>query len=44
ELPGPDPNAAPLLVRPGLRDPAALRHGDGGGDLPPGDHPARAWP
>ena len=42
ELPGPDPDAPPILGRAGLRDPPALRHGDGGGDLPPGDRAARA--
>src|SRR5947209_12046181 len=42
ELPGPDPNAPPLLGRARLRHPPALRHGDGGGDFPPADGAARA--
>src|SRR3712207_1064958 len=37
QLPAPDPDAARLLERAGLRHPPALRHGEGGGDLPPGD-------
>src|SRR5690348_13388797 len=43
ELPGPDPHAPSLLGRAGLRDPAAIRHGDGGGDIPPRDRAALAW-
>src|SRR5690349_17276042 len=44
KLSGPDPDPAPLLGRSGLRHPAAIRPGDGGGDLPSGDGVARAWP
>src|SRR3954447_25443646 len=42
ELPGPDPHAPPLLGRARLRDPPALRHGNGGRDVPPCDDPALA--
>src|SRR5262245_7973011 len=42
QLPGPDPDPASLLGRSGLRHPAALRHGNGGRDLPPGDRPQGA--
>src|SRR5687768_1845980 len=41
QLPGPDPHAAPILERAGLRAAAAVRHGDGGWDLPPGHGAAR---
>src|SRR4051794_9193322 len=37
ELPGPDPHAPPLLGRARVRDPPALRHGNGGGDVSPRD-------
>jgi glycyl-tRNA synthetase alpha chain len=37
-LPGADPDAPRLLERAGLRDPPALRHGDGRGHLPPRHH------
>ena len=40
-LPGSDLRAAKLLVGPGLRHPAALRYGDGRGDLSHGDLLAR---
>ena len=43
-VPGPDPGAAAVLGRAGLRDPAALRHGGGRRHLPPGHHLARARP
>ena len=41
-VPGPDPGAAALLGGPGLRHPAALRHGGRRRHLPSGDHAARA--
>ena len=43
-VPGPDPGAAAVLGRAGLRDPAALRHGGGRRHLPSGHHLARARP
>src|SRR4051794_9638898 len=43
ELPGPDPHAPPLLGRARMCDPPALRHGNGGRDLPPRDGAALAW-
>ena len=43
-VPGPDPGAAAVLGRAGLRDPAALRHGGGRRHVPPGHHLARARP
>src|SRR5262245_61383717 len=36
------PDASRLLERAGLCHPPALRCGDGGGDIPPGDDAARA--
>ena len=41
-LPGPDLRAAEILGRSGLRDPAALRHGNGRGHVPHRDLPALA--
>src|SRR5581483_8267327 len=41
---GVHPRAPALLGRAGLRHPAALRHGNGRGHLPSGDHAARAGP
>src|SRR5918996_4628010 len=41
-VPGPDSSASALLGRPGLRDPAALRHGGRRGDVSSGDHIAGA--
>src|SRR6201999_1702447 len=40
-VPGLHPRAAAVLGRAGLRDPAALRHGNGGGYVPSGDDIAR---
>src|SRR5690606_22159979 len=40
-VPGSDPDAAEFLGGAGLRDPAALRHADGGRYLPHGDDAAR---
>src|SRR4051794_8191583 len=43
ELPGPDSDAAPLLERARLRARAAVRPGNGGGNIPSGDGASRAW-
>src|SRR5688572_26644617 len=44
DLPGPDPCAAAVLGPAGLRAAAALRHGDGCGDVPHGHVPAGRRP
>src|SRR5581483_4130755 len=43
-VPGLHPRAPAVLGRAGLRDSAALRHGDGRRHLPSGDYAARAGP
>src|SRR5215211_4688611 len=44
QLPGPDPHVAPLLERARLRARAAVRHGNGSGDLSSVDRLARFGP
>src|SRR6218665_2857284 len=43
-VPGTYPDAAALLGRAGLRDPAALRHADGRRYVPHREEAGRAWP
>src|SRR5579875_1151415 len=43
DLPGPDPDPAPFLGGAGVRDFAAVRHGDGCRHVSPGHHAARSW-
>src|SRR4030095_9873664 len=44
QLSGPDPHAASILECAGLRAPAAVRHGNGSGNLSPGHRSALARP